>query len=86
LLHNNNELKKYIMKFLTINEKINVRSNMDFDLRRDNNCVKHCYNIAQGHKNNPKSMYFEGCLYYSVMPINTQLQLLRNRNFQRSFA
>jgi len=74
------------MYFLTINEKINVRSNMDFDLRKDKNCVIYSYNVAQGHKNNPKSMYFEGCLYYSVMPRNTQLQLLKNRNFQISFA
>lgn len=70
---------------LNINEKINVRSNMDYEFRRNKDLTVSRYAIAEQHKNNPKSMYYEGCLYFSVMPKNTQRQLLKNRNFQRSW-
>lgn len=73
------------MQNLNINEKINVRSNMDFEFRRSKDLTISRYKIAEQHKNNPKSMYYDGVLYYSVMPKNTQKQLLKNKNFQRSW-
>jgi len=72
------------MKNLNINEKINVRSNLNYKLRRITSELSRSYNLATGYKNDEKSKYTE-CLYYSVMPCNTQNQLLINSNFQRSF-
>lgn len=72
------------MKTLNINEKINVRSNLNYKSRRIYADLSRSYKIATGYKNDEKSKYTE-CLYYSVMPRNTQSQLLVNSNFQRSF-
>lgn len=72
------------METLNINEKINVRSNLKYTERRILSSLARSYSLATGYKNNIKSDY-ANCLYYSVMPCNTQNHLLINSNFQRSF-
>jgi hypothetical protein len=70
------------MEKLTINEKINVRSNMRTKERRDNETVKLSYERSIRNK---ATKYDGLCLWFYVMPCNNMNQLIINANFQRSF-